>query len=369
MPGDDPLVLYIQLTLGPPHLARIRALDRRPGVRCRGVQLASGERTRGSTAAVGDDSIHSTLIDGEYESLPRYSIVRAALDHIAELGAAAIIVDAPADPVQLLIGRAVRRRGVLACTRWAATWADHPRHRFKEFLKGFVYRGWDAYFATGLRSIEYLRSFGVAEDLVFRCGNPVDQDAIVAKRAASPGVERTNGFLFVGRFLKLKNLIRFAHAYRRYLSEGGTWSLDLVGFGETRDEVERILCDEPRARFHGHLEHDELIPMYLAAGCLILPSYSENWGLVVNEAMHAALPIAISKITGCLPELLEEGGNGISFDPFDESSMVSALHTIEAWTSSERAQLGRRSLEIIAAHTPDAWAEAVHAGLTARGLR
>jgi glycosyltransferase involved in cell wall biosynthesis len=367
MAVDDPLVLYVQLTLGAPHLARIRALDRQPGIRCRGVQLASDERTR-RTRPPEDRALFSTLMEGEYESLSRPAILRAALRHLDETGASAIIVDAPADPVQLLLGRIAHRRGLLACTRWAATWADHPRKGWKEWLKRFVYRGWDAYFVTGERGLEYLRTFDVPSDRSFVCGNPADAEAIASERARTGRIEREHSFLFVGRFLTLKNLERFARAYLRYRSEGGTWRLDIVGFGETEAAVRQLLEAEASVTFHGALGHDVLIPMYLRAGCLVLPSYSENWGLVVNEAMHAGMPIAISSLTGCAPELLREGENGVAFDPWDEASMASALKRIESLDAQALRHMGEASLSIIESHTPDAWAGRVHAGLLAVGL-
>lgn len=363
-----PLVLYIQLPLGPAHLARIRALDAVDGIRCRGVQLASLERTRRDRIEGEPPAPFTTLTEGEYESLSRRHVLSRAAGFVKESGARAIIVDAPADPVQLLMGRIAQRRGVLACTRWAATWADHPRHTWKEYMKRLVYRGWDAYFATGSRSIEYLETFGVPKRRVFKCGNPVDADAIAAAKAAAPLAPRERSFLFVGRFLRLKNLERFAEAYLRYRAEGGTWTLDLVGFGESEAAVRAALQHQSGVTFHGHLGHDRLIPMYLRAGCLVLPSYSENWGLVVNEAMHAGMPIAVSGVTGCVPELLEESGNGISFDPLDIGAMTRALHEIEGMDKLTRVAMGRRSLEIIQPHSQQAWAECVAAGLSQCGL-
>jgi len=364
----EPLVLYYQLTLGPPHLARIRALNALVGVRCEGVQFASDERTRRALGRDPADAIVTTLSEGEYETLPRFEVLQAALRHLDQSGAAAIIVDAPADPVQFFLGRLAHRRGCIAATRWAATWTDHPRKRWKEFLKGFMYRGWDAYLATGERSIEYLKTFGVDDDSIFTCGNPVDSEAIASARHSLHREDRRENFLFVGRFLKLKNLERFARAWLQYRQNGGGWTLDLVGFGESEPELRRLLEGCADVSFHGHLGHEELLPLYFESGCLVLPSFSENWGLVVSEAMHAGMPITISTVTGCAPELLVEGENGYSMDPFDVGSMCDVLARMEALEPAERALMGARSLAIIADHDPTTWAEAVLAGLRQSGL-
>ncbi len=47
----------------------------------------------------------------------------------------------------------------------------------------------------------------------------------------------------------------------------------------------------------------------------ILPSKIEPWGLVVQEAMAAGLPILVSKTSGCALDFVKEGINGFSFDP------------------------------------------------------
>lgn len=365
--ASGPLVLYYQVTLGPAHLARIRALDRRPGLRCRGVQLASRERTRAFHVRESDSAAFETVLDGVYEDMARSALLRASCRHLVSTGASAIIIDSPADPTQFLLGRWARRHGILVFSRWAATVLDHPRHRWKEWLKGFVYRGWDGYLVTGQRGAEYLRSFGIGEDRIYLCGNPVDHkliDRMIRTCAIEP--KREPRFLFVGRFLRLKNLERFATAYLRYRALGGTWALDLVGFGESESEVRRILSNCPDVVFHGHLQFDELVPMYISAGAVVLPSYSENWGLVVNEAMHAGAPVLVSRAAGCYPELLEEGGNGLGLDWRSEESMASTLLSFEHLAVETRGRMSRRSREIIANHTVDSWADRVAEAVLSR---
>jgi glycosyltransferase involved in cell wall biosynthesis len=44
-------------------------------------------------------------------------------------------------------------------------------------------------------------------------------------------------------------------------------------------------------------------------------STTEQWGLVVNEAMAAGLPVLVSDRCGCAPDLVEVGVNGFTFDP------------------------------------------------------
>ncbi|MBW2425227.1 MAG: hypothetical protein JRG86_13320, partial [Deltaproteobacteria bacterium] len=138
-------VHYYQLTLGPAHLARIRALDAIPGIRCRGVALASSEETRRFDRSSANLEDIDEVVEGIYERMSLYHRIRAAIRHLKATEPDVIIIDAPADPVQLAVGRLAQWRGLPVLTRWAATVLDHPRYAWKEYLKGFVYRGWDGY--------------------------------------------------------------------------------------------------------------------------------------------------------------------------------------------------------------------------------
>jgi glycosyltransferase involved in cell wall biosynthesis len=351
-------ILYYQVTLGPAHLARIRALESIPGFSCQGVQLASAERTRGYHIDPECEKQVDTVLEGVYEDMGFARLLRAACVHLARSRPDAIVIDAPADPVQWWLGRYARHRDILATTRWAATVTDHPRFGWKEALKGSIYRGWDGYLVTGSRGLEYLQSFEVPRAAIAVCGNPVDAAPIEAARKNSSG-KRANTFLFVGRFLSLKNLDAFLHAYRRYRLSGGTWALKLAGFGEREPFLREIAQGIESIEFLGNLQYPDLVDAYTREGCLVLPSYSENWGLVVNEAMHAGMPVLVSRLCGSFVELVEDGGNGFGMDPFDENSIVEALHKMEALDADQRERFSLRAVERIADHSLETWARRV----------
>jgi len=353
------LVAYVQLTQGPPHLARVRALDAQPGWRCRAIELASRERTRLFQLDAGQRAWCDTLLEGVYEDLPLRRRLLAVRRYVARERPDAVIVDQPADPVQRAMAFWVRRRGGVAFARWASTQADYSRARWREMLKGFVYRGFDGYLATGTRAADYLASFGIDRARVHVCGNPVDSETFTRARDQRSPVAREPCFLFVGRFLPHKNLPAFVRAYARYRTAGGGWDLRIVGFGEQEPQTRAAARGVPGIAFLGHLDQKQLLDLYGRCGALVLPSISENWGLVVNEAMHSGMPILLSTRCGCFPELLEEGRNGFALDPTRVESMTAALARFAALPPGERAAMGARSVEIAAGHTPEAWARHV----------
>ena len=61
------------------------------------------------------------------------------------------------------------------------------------------------------------------------------------------------------------------------------------------------------------------------ADVYFLPTIEDNWSLVIPEAMACGLPVATSVYNGCYPELVHKGENGITFDTFDQASIIEAL--------------------------------------------
>jgi 1,2-diacylglycerol 3-alpha-glucosyltransferase len=103
--------------------------------------------------------------------------------------------------------------------------------------------------------------------------------------------------------------------------------------------------------FVGWKQIEEMPVFYGLASCLILPSLSEPWGYVVNEAMASGLPILISDKCGCKPELCFRGVNGFDFNPYHENEMTEAMLKISSRTS-DLARMGQASLDLVRRFTP-----------------
>jgi glycosyltransferase involved in cell wall biosynthesis len=114
----------------------------------------------------------------------------------------------------------------------------------------------------------------------------------------------------------------------------------------------------PDLIFAGMKKHDETPAYYGLASCLVIPSLSEAWGLVVNEAEAAGLPILASNKCGCVPELVHRGINGYSFDPKDQQELIRLMHLMSGG-SLDLAAMSQSSRQIIQYYTPERWADAL----------
>jgi glycosyltransferase involved in cell wall biosynthesis len=190
-----------------------------------------------------------------------------------------------------------------------AAWAAHTRARLSEY---------SAFLSVGVRSREYLRTFGAPELLIFDSPHAVDNnyfgdclDASERRRRRQRLGLDPDAFtaLFVG---KLEEHKRPLDVIRAMASVPGALLL-VAGAGALEGE-----CRAEAARrgvpvvFTGFLNQSQVREAYTLADCLVVPS-RETWGLVVNEAMASGVPAVVSDRAGCAPDLVHDETTGAAF--------------------------------------------------------
>lgn len=121
--------------------------------------------------------------------------------------------------------------------------------------------------------------------------------------------------LFVGRLVELKNVGTAIRAFSRLNQDENV--MVIVGDGPERQKLKRIAAElHTNTLFTGRLEGDELNAWYNIATIFVLPSHTESFGAVTNEALLAGCYALISKNAGSA-SLIEEGVNGFTFPPMD----------------------------------------------------
>jgi len=166
---------------------------------------------------------------------------------------------------------------------------------------------------------------------------PVLQDAGVLRQRIEEGRVAATRFirefdlsdkrivLFVGRLVQVKNLPFLLRVFAAVADENDR--LILVGDGPLRHELEvltRQLGCEGKVIFPGRYDGEELYAWYLLGGILVLPSISEAFGAVVNEALAGGVPCLVSTVAGA-KVLLSGPESGEVLPPDDDCAWNSAL--------------------------------------------
>ena len=215
---------------------------------------------------------------------------------------------------------------------------DFARKPAAEWVKRRIVAHYAAGLVTSTSQAAYLRNLGMPEEAIFRGYNAVDNDyfarasANVAMPDGLPEALRRRYFLTSNRFIEKKNLVRLLEAYAAFRQgrsdDAADWPLVLLGDGELREALEAkraALGLEAHVPMPGFQQIDMLPRYYGSAGAFVHASTTEQWGLVVNEAMASGLPVAVSNRCGCAEVLIDDGVTGLLFDPLDVAAITQAL--------------------------------------------
>jgi glycosyltransferase involved in cell wall biosynthesis len=196
----------------------------------------------------------------------------------------------------------------------------------KKAMKWPIYRSFiprlDGCLAAGAWSCDYFENYGASPNHIFKIPHCVDnrrfEQEMVRLRPQRHELRRKWGipsdatvFLFAGKFVPVKRPLDFVNAIGRCAAATPSTVGLMAGDGPLRTQCEEQarIASAP-VRFTGFLNQSEIAEAYAAADALVLPSESETWGLVVNEAMASGLPCMVSDRVGCGPDVIDLGVTG-----------------------------------------------------------
>jgi glycosyltransferase involved in cell wall biosynthesis len=257
-----------------------------------------------------------------------------------------------------------------------STEMDNPHPWYKEVLKKWFILLCDAAYTYGTKSKEYLIKLGMPPDVIFtRCQathNEKIEELFKEFRSnrnqlvQDLGVCRFN-FIYVGRLSKEKNIETLLLAFNKVIKEhplADHWGVIIVGSGPDKEQLQRIADDNniPNVYFVGGHSWTEVIKYYAISDVLVLPSLSEPWGLVVNEAMICRQPVLVSDRCGAAHDLVNNGENGFTFNPLDVEDLSNKLAYFLD-NPKELERMGSNAMKIISGYTPRLAAEQMLNGL------
>ena len=242
-----------------------------------------------------------------------------------------------------------------------------PRPRWAKVAKYLPYRllldRVDAHLYVGKANRAYLRHYGVPSERLFFVPHFVDNGRFheAADRARRDGSARrflesagvpvgATVFLFAGKLTPNKRATDLIQALAGLRACGRLVHGLIVGSGPEEGHLRAQAATlQAPVSFAGFRNQSEMPVTYAASDCLVLPSSSETWGLVVNEAMACGLPAIVTDAVGSAPDLVDAGVTGFSYRagevPALWESMARVLDHLEADRGAFRpavlAKIGR----------------------------
>ncbi len=262
----------------------------------------------------------------------------------------------------LQVARRLRAEGVPVIAGCDTPWTGSARQRAGALVAPWhLHRAIDALWVAGERQRAFAERLGYRGDRCLNGFYACDWDRF-AEAYLEHGHRAENTFLFVGRYDAVKGLDILLDAYARYREAvHDPWPLVCAGTGPLKP----LLAGRPGVVDRGFVQPRDLPAHMASAAAFILPSRSEPWGVVVQEAAAAGLPLLCSTACGATTSLLQDGYNGFLTAPDDPAHLARAMARVAALGAGARREMGARSHALSKQFTPDRWADTLLAGLGA----
>lgn len=249
---------------------------------------------------------------------------------------------------------------------WSPKWMlSGPVRWLRNLVRGAVLRGAHRVICIGTAACDEYRECGVPDerlDMVPYCCDidryqAVDRESIAELRKQHDVAGHTV-FLFSGLMVERKGVDTVLAAFADVASKRPEVALLLLGDGPSRDRYESMVPEAIRSRVHftGHVPQGNLPAYFRAADVFVFPSRHDGWGVVINEACAASLPVVTTRQTGAARDLVDDGRTGFLIECDDVHGLVQAmLHLTDH--PEVRATFGRNARQLVEQFSPERGAE------------
>jgi len=241
--------------------------------------------------------------------------------------------------------------------RGDSTLLDEKRSMRKIFRRAFlkyVYSKVDYALYVGENNRRYYLKHGLKQKQLFFAPHAIDN----SRFASCPEIEQKAmewrralgiceddfAILYVGKLEMVKNPFYILELTKQVKVQNVKFLF--VGNGPLEIDLKRQSEGDPRVNFINFQNQQKMPVVYRLSDIVILPSKSETWGLVINEAMACEKPIIVSEKVGCAVDLLKENENGYTINPNNPIDAVNKISTLINNKELVR-KMGKRSKELI----------------------
>ncbi|AFK05052.1 glycosyl transferase group 1 [Emticicia oligotrophica DSM 17448] len=350
-----------------------KVVDKNPNDELLVLQTALNEFTRSKIGSI-DYSIHQynvqILFEDFYENTTVWQRVKKSLFWVNKFKPDVINLPGYYEPAMNIVLFYCKLKGIKIVISSDSTESDNPNVWWRESLKRFVVSQAQGFFCYGTKSAEYILKLGMKPEHILVENNSVDNvriekvhtEALQTRQEVKKSYQlKKYNFVYVGRLIEIKNLDNLLAAYKPLANSD--WGLIILGDGSEEEKLKKYASDnqlEGVKFIAGQPWYD--VPKILAlADVFVLPSYSEPWGLVVNEAMACGLPVIVSNKCGSAFDVVIENQNGYTFNPHSVEELTNIFEKFVE--NPDKIKIfGEKSKEIIKRFSPENVAQEMYDG-------
>lgn len=260
---------------------------------------------------------------------------------------------------QAMIYRRLHPRSRLIIWATVSEHSEEGRAIARRILRSALLPFTDAVVVNGTSGARYIKRFGLTDEKIFIAPQVTDNREFCRLPLERQRAERRR-LIYVGRLIELKNLSPFLSLLSIWCGAHPTVDVEfwMVGDGPEREKLKAaVLPPNLGVRFFGNVAYDGLPAFYAQAGILVFPTLADTWGLVVNEAMAAGLPVLGSLHSQAVEELVRDGATGWTFRPNCTDEMYAAIDRALTTDRGQLRQMGALARKAVEHLTPEFTAE------------
>jgi len=209
--------------------------------------------------------------------------------------------------------------------------------------------------ATSVNEYKNIRAMGFRQPIAI-IPNGISFDKVIGSTLPNPD-KRERVVLFLSRLHPVKGLVNLVTAWARLNTKG--WKLKIAGpdeGGHGREVLALIekLDIRDTVELVGEVEGEKKQALYKSADLFVLPTFSENFGVVVAEALSYGLPVITTK--GAPWQDLETYQCGWWVD-IGVEPLVAALKEAMTLSGHQREAMGKRGQAYVQSYN---WSDIAH---------
>lgn len=255
------------------------------------------------------------------------------------------------DKGYLHVAKIFRKNDVPVVAGLDGHWNGTLKQRIAAFFSFYLRRHFSHAWVAGANQFEFARRLGFKNKQVIFDVYSADIDSFNISYERSK-LKKENQyphrFLFVGRFEQVKAVDLLVEAWNRISDERNDWELHFIGNGSMKDYLQQ----QDFISVKDFMQPETLVDEIAQAGCFVLPSRSEPWGVVIHEFAAAGLPLLCSNVCGANQTFLINGTNGYSFESENVDSLARRMIRIIESSDKELLAMSESSHRLAQRITP-----------------
>jgi len=210
-------------------------------------------------------------------------------------------------------------------TDWYIRW---PYYLMARLFEKFAYSKLDVLIANSEFTAKTIHEkYRINEKKIHVCYKGIDVSKYQSAEIKERNFQNSPVILFVGTNMQRKGLPTLIHAAHIVTQKIPNVKFWIVGEDKTLPEMKKLCINEGVDNsfvFWGWKSQEELSELYSQADIFVMPSLTEALGVVFLEAMASGLPVIGTNIGG-IPEIIQDGINGLLVPPDDSTALARAL--------------------------------------------